>query len=75
MPDNTLPGALEDFMQSIMPRGDQLWDHSVNSVAQIPAVDGTFRFPATAIRKAEVHTWLAWQDEPGWPYGVALTKG
>ena len=24
--------------------------------------------------KAEIHTWLAWQEEPGTPMGQAITK-
>ena len=30
------------------------------------------RFASTAARKAVLHTWLAWQKEPGRPYGVAI---
>ena len=30
------------------------------------------RFGSTATRKAILHTWLAWQKEPGRPYGVAI---
>jgi hypothetical protein len=26
------------------------------------------------LKKAHVHTWLAWQEEPGTPMGLAITK-
>jgi hypothetical protein len=32
------------------------------------------RFPQTQEMKANIHTWLAWQEEPGKPMGQAITK-
>lgn len=26
------------------------------------------------LRKANIHTWLSWQEEPGKPMGQAITK-
>ncbi len=32
------------------------------------------RFPENHTIKAQFHTWLAWQQEPGKPMGQAITK-
>ena len=41
------------------------------SVAAIPPADRRFRQVAES--KAIIHTWLAWQREPGMPLGRAIT--
>lgn len=33
---------------------------------------GLARFPEKDSKKALVHAWLAWREEPGRPYGVAI---
>lgn len=71
MPDNTLPGALEDFIAYLVPVGDRLWPRVMECVAQIP--DDERRFPVQDLSKVHVHTWLAWQAEPGKPMGQAIT--
>jgi hypothetical protein len=73
MPDNSLPGILEDFVSFLVPDGDALWEKALNCVAEIPQAER--RFPAAQQRKAELHTWLAWQKEPGTPLGLAVTAG
>jgi hypothetical protein len=70
MPDNSLPDALEDFATHLIPTGDPLWPRAVNVVGDIPAENRRF----TSDRKAEIHTYLAWQEEPGTPLGLAVTK-
>jgi len=72
MPDNTLPGMLENFIGFLVPPGDALWPRAGECVAQIP--DSERRFPRGRQSKAHVHTWLAWQEEPGAPLGQAITK-
>lgn len=72
MPDNALPGMLEDFMSLLIPPKDVLWPMAQGSVQQVIATER--RFPATQQMKANVHTWLAWQEEPGKPMGQAVTK-
>jgi len=32
------------------------------------------RFRESYQAKAHLHTWLAWQEEPGTPMGLAITK-
>ena len=72
MPDNTIPGMLEDFISLLIPSGDILWPMAQDSVQQVIAKDR--RFPQTQEMKANMHTWLAWQEEPGKPMGQAITK-
>jgi hypothetical protein len=72
MPDNTLPGMLEHFIGFLVPPGDTLWPRAGECVAQIPEPER--RFPQEHQSKAHVHTWLAWQEEPGTPMGQAITK-
>ena len=72
MPDNTLPGMLEDFLAMLVPPGDTLLDRAKLSLSQIPA--GERRFADQHYCKALIHTWLAWQDDPGTPLGQAITK-
>lgn len=70
MPDNTIPGTLEDFAKELIPSNDRLWRRAVSAVAEIPATERRFK----AERKAEIHTYLAWQEEPGTPLGAAVAK-
>lgn len=71
MPDNQTKGILEDFLRFLLPAGSPLFDHVTASMATIPA--GERRFSQLAEPKALIHTWLAWQEEPGKPLGTAIT--
>lgn len=71
MPDNRRTGALEGFLQDLVPEGDallQLAEKSTEKAKQAGAA-----FPDAAQSKAILHTWLAWQERPGVPYGTAIT--
>jgi hypothetical protein len=70
MPDNGLPGMLEDFAANLIPLEDNLWQYACDCVRQISASD--CRFPRQHEIKAQLHTWLAWQEEPGRPIGLAI---
>ena len=70
MPDNTLPGALEDFASALVPASDALWPRARAAVADIPSELRQCRHDP----KVVIHTWLAWQEEPGTPLGLALAK-
>ena len=72
MPDNTIPGALEKFISRLVPNGDPLWNYAVNSVNNLPVHSEPVS--ENWLSKAYVHTWLAWQEEPGKPIGQAITK-
>ena len=71
MPDNKLAGMLEDFIKFLVPQGDSLLKRAKDCVERIPEQDR--RFPPERQSKAEIHTWLAWQEEPGKPLGQAIT--
>ena len=69
MPDNRTPGILEDFLRFLVPdRQSALFAHAERSVATVPER----LFTENDTPKAVIHTWLAWQEEPGKPYGTAI---
>ena len=70
MPDNGARGALESFLVDLVPHADVHWQHARESVAA--AVERGAAFPPQYRVKAEIHTWLAWQKEPGVPLGRAV---
>lgn len=72
MPDNTVPGMLEHFVSFLVPSNDPLWPRAGECVDRIPADER--RFSSQHEIKARVHTWLAWQEDPGTPMGQAITK-
>lgn len=78
MPNNQLPGMLEDFLQFLLPTDDALWERAKTAVDEIPDDDLPFDLTGKDKvpwqKKAQLHTWLAWQKEPGRPLGQAITK-
>ena len=72
MPDNQISGMLENFLSFLVPSGDSLWTTAEEIVEQVMKQD--CRFPRGHKSKAHIHTWLAWQKEPGKPLGLAITK-
>jgi len=72
MPNNQMNGTLEDFLHFLVPQPSDLLDHVKQSVRTFP--DGQRRFKDPAESKAIIHTWLAWQEKPGLPFGRAITK-
>lgn len=73
MPNNRLPGMLEHFMRFLVSPDDALWPVAEEALERVIAEDR--RFPQSHEIKALVHTWLAWQEEPGTPLGLAISKG
>lgn len=71
MPDNTTTGILENFLSFLVPQGNELFEHAKNSISTIPQEQR--RFSSLAEPKALIHTWLAWQEEPGRPLGQSIT--
>ena len=71
MPDNRTNGILEDFLSFLVPLPSPLFEQVKESVAAIPDSDRLFR--PRAEPKAIIHTWLAWQKEPGMPLGAAIS--
>ena len=63
MPDNRLTGMLEDFLVGLIPDDSRpLYELATNSVADARRNGAPLR--DVHVRKAEIHTWLAWQDPP-----------
>ena len=71
MPNNAVPGILEDFLHTLVPVDDPCWTHAESSTVAARALGAPF--PTNAHSKAVLHTWLAWQHEPGQPFGQAIT--
>ena len=64
MPDNRLVGMLEDFLIRLLPaESDALFDLAKKCVSEASSSGAPFKEAHRT--KAEIHTWLAWQDEPG----------
>jgi hypothetical protein len=72
MPDNRLPGMLEDFAARLIPEGDPLTPRAEACLENIER-EGLNRYRSTHRPKALIHTWLAWQENPGRPMGQAIT--
>ncbi len=76
MPDNrqegtTGEGTLERFLEALVEEEDPLLPHAREATRQAREVHGA-NYPARAVRKAVLHAWLAWQEEPGLRYGTAI---
>lgn len=73
MPDNQVPGMLEDFARILIPKGDALLPFAEKIVDEVMSME-TAKIKAVHRSKAIIHTWLAWQESPGTPMGLAITK-
>lgn len=70
MPDNQATGIIEDFcieMMAVRARG------VAGAAVRGAQAEGVCTFKPAHFSKALVHTYLAWQDEPGRPLGQAIT--
>jgi hypothetical protein len=72
MPDNRLPGMLEHFVLFLTPRDDVLLPLVEQFLDTVPEHPRRFRPHHRA--KALIHAWLALQNEPGKPMGLAITS-
>ncbi len=70
MPDNVQDGKLENFLMTLVQKEDPLIGHAQASTAKAKDQGAAFSDPDTI--KATIHAWLAWQEEPGLPYGTAI---
>ena len=73
MPNNNANGMIEDFVSFLVPENDEL----------LPIVDATLneienkelnKYSIIHKSKARIHSWLSWQEEPGTPMGLSITK-
>ena len=73
MPDNREPGILEHFLAKLVPTADPCWAHAEQATATAQTLGA--KLPQKDMMKGVIHAWLAWQAEPGLPFGTALTAG
>lgn len=71
MPDNNSTGYLEHFLETLIPEGDDLLAFTRETIKTLDE-RGLKKFSAVKEQKAKLHTWLAWQKEPGKPFGTAV---
>lgn len=72
MPNNNDPGKIEDFVGLLRKPDDALWPIAEEIVERVILID--CRFPMVHKSKARIHTWLAWQKQPGRSMGQAITS-
>lgn len=73
MPDNRISGMLEDFIAFLVPADDSLLpiaNETLNSLEE----RNLHMYKTSHRSKALIHTWLAWQEDPGTPLGLSITK-
>ena len=70
MPDNRKRGAIEEFLLALIDPSDPLLGHAERATAEARNLGAALL--DTALKKAELRTWLAWRERPGFPYGRAL---
>jgi len=70
MPDNQQDGKLETFLQTLIRDDDPLIGHAESATDAASSLGAKFSQPDRI--KAMIHTWLAWQEKPGLPYGTAI---
>jgi hypothetical protein len=71
MPDNENEGYLEHFISELVPPKDENWQHVEVVMADLQK-QKYCKLTKSKIGKAKLHTWLAWQKEPGKPFGTAM---
>jgi hypothetical protein len=79
MPDNLMPinkgelAYLEHFYEQIIHPEDKFLTKASAIIEEISA-DKDCNFALKDKQKAKIHTWLAWQTEPGNSMGISLKK-
>jgi len=64
MPDNKMRGMLETFLTTMIPTGkEELWQFAQDKTQEAKSKGADFK--DTYFDKANIYTWLAWQEEPG----------
>jgi len=71
MPNNQDSGMLEDFCAELAEPASLAFARECVEQAQERKVT---TFKAVHLSKAVIHTYLAWQDEPGYPLGKSITS-
>ncbi|WP_446443364.1 DUF3226 domain-containing protein [Pseudocitrobacter faecalis] len=72
MPDNKSDGTIEDWIKDkIVEKDSALFAHACKIVKELPVA----KFSANSKSKAEIATWLAWQNQPGRTIAYSLKDG
>ncbi len=67
-----ISGILENSIGFLIPNEEEpLWHRAKNCLDYIPVPQR--HFFDVDVPKAYIHTWLAWQEEPGMQLGLAVT--
>lgn len=74
MPDNENQRAIEDFFLALVDPADARMNRAKATVSEV-IEDKLNLFSENTRSKADVHTWLAWQEEPGRSMGIAVKSG
>ena len=72
MPNNQSEGMIEDFMMALTSDGDKQLLGKADVVLDEIKAKGLQRFKDVHRSKAKIHTYLAWQEQPGLPLGVSI---
>lgn len=73
MPDNHSSGNIESWLATLIKQDDPTWEYS-GEVVHVAKGKGAL-FAEKDATKARLRTWLAWQQEPGAPFGTAFRNG
>ena len=73
MPNNNLNGMIEDFISFLVPKDDKLLP-IVHSTLDDIEKQKLNKYPSIHKSKAAIHSWLSWQEDPGTPMGLGITK-
>lgn len=73
MPNNQDPGMIEDFVRFLVPDDDERLTLAEETITALEERELQKYIPNYR-SKALIHTWLAWQADPGTPLGLAITK-
>jgi hypothetical protein len=72
MPDNRSRGMIETFLMYLAPAEDQLVRYAEKACKTAQRLGAPYK--SIHLQKAKIHTWLAWQDEPGPQLHQAVKK-
>ena len=73
MPDNQLNGMLEDFLAMLAVNDQELLDEVDTTLTTLENKELN-KYKSVHKAKARIHTFLAWQEEPGVSMGNAIAK-
>lgn len=73
MPNNNVNGMLEDFVACLASENDPVMTFVENCLENLEN-DKKNLYKPIHRAKAKIHTYLSWQEDPGTPMGLAITK-